>query len=111
MSYVIFHFATGTLFKSYNTRRGALIGLRAVNRNAGFAHRYTVCNHAGAVREWAQGPEQIDYAPYAMSEENNYYQNHVKTRVVKNLMTGADVKINSNTPLCCDPSSETYWSC
>ena len=29
---------------------------------------------------------------------------------VKNLMTGADVTIAADTPLCCDPSSETYWS-
>lgn len=32
------------------------------------------------------------------------------TKIVKNLMTGKDVEIASNTPLSCDPSSETYWS-
>jgi hypothetical protein len=31
-------------------------------------------------------------------------------RTVKNLMTGKDVEIPWDTPLCCDPSSETYWS-
>lgn len=31
-------------------------------------------------------------------------------RVVKNLMTGKDIIIDKDTPLCCDPSSETYWS-
>ena len=29
---------------------------------------------------------------------------------VKNLMTGKDVQIASDTPWCCNPASETYWS-
>lgn len=33
-----------------------------------------------------------------------------KTEVVYSLMTGAPVVQSVNTPLCCDPSSETYWS-
>jgi hypothetical protein len=33
-----------------------------------------------------------------------------KTRVVKNLMTGAEVRITANTPRSCDPSTELYWS-
>lgn len=32
------------------------------------------------------------------------------TRTVKNLMTGELVEIPHDTPRCCDPSSETYWS-
>lgn len=33
-----------------------------------------------------------------------------KTRKVRNLMSGEMVEIAYDTPLCCDPSSETYWS-
>jgi len=29
---------------------------------------------------------------------------------VKNLMTGKDVEIDADTPWCCRPDSETYWS-
>jgi hypothetical protein len=29
---------------------------------------------------------------------------------VKNLMTGADVQIDRDTPWCCNPASESYWS-
>ena len=29
---------------------------------------------------------------------------------VKSLMTGQDVQIPADTPLSCNPSSETYWS-
>ena len=31
-------------------------------------------------------------------------------KTVKSLMTGEDVVIAADTPLSCDPSSETYWS-
>lgn len=29
---------------------------------------------------------------------------------VRNLMTGKEIEIEADTPLCCDPSTETYWS-
>lgn len=31
-------------------------------------------------------------------------------KTVKSLMTGQDVVIAADTPRCCDPSSELYWS-
>ena len=31
-------------------------------------------------------------------------------KTVKNLMTGADVQIDRDTPWACNPASETYWS-
>ena len=31
-------------------------------------------------------------------------------KTVKNLMTGKDVQIEADTPWCCNPASETYWS-
>ena len=31
-------------------------------------------------------------------------------KTVKNLMTGADIQIAHDTPWCCNPASETYWS-
>ncbi len=32
------------------------------------------------------------------------------TKTVRTLMSGKDVEIPSDTPRCCDPSSELYWS-
>ena len=49
-------------------------------------------------------------ADWAVAEYNDYYNNIVKTKKVKSLMSGKEVEISVNTPLCCDPSSETYWS-
>lgn len=31
-------------------------------------------------------------------------------RTVTNLMTGKKLEIAADTPLCCDPSSETFWT-
>jgi hypothetical protein len=32
------------------------------------------------------------------------------TMTVKSLMTGEDVEIASDTPWCCNPASESFWS-
>ena len=37
-------------------------------------------------------------------------KNDKKTKIVQNLIGGKLVRINVNTPACCDPSTETYWS-
>ena len=31
-------------------------------------------------------------------------------KTVKNLMSGQDIEIPHDTPRCCDPSTEIYWS-
>jgi hypothetical protein len=31
-------------------------------------------------------------------------------KTVTNLMTGKEIRIAADTPRCCDPSSESYWS-
>ena len=33
-----------------------------------------------------------------------------ETRTVRNLMTGQPVEIDADTPWCCNPASETFWS-
>ena len=45
---------------------------------------------------------------YPASQFKFEYEPAYKT--VKNLMTGKDVKIAADTPWCCNPASETYWS-
>jgi hypothetical protein len=39
-----------------------------------------------------------------------FYLGQFTTKTVTSLMSGKEVKIPVNTPLACDPSSETYWS-
>ena len=38
------------------------------------------------------------------------FEYHPTTKTVKSLMSGQDVVIDYDTPHCCDPSTETYWS-
>lgn len=38
------------------------------------------------------------------------FEVHPATKTVRNLMSGAAVEIPYDTPRCCDPSSELYWS-
>lgn len=54
--------------------------------------------------------KQFGAGKYAATDYHNYRTNVVKKIMVKNMMTGKMMEIDSNTPLCCDPSSETYWS-
>jgi hypothetical protein len=40
-----------------------------------------------------------------------HYDTHVaKTVTKRNLMTNEEYQEDINTPLCCSPASETYWS-
>lgn len=48
---------------------------------------------------------------YAVMDSKAYYESVEETKLVKNLMTGKEVRISVNTPRVCDPSSEAYWSC
>lgn len=40
---------------------------------------------------------------------DDYIRNR-PTKKVRNLMSGQEIEIPVDTPMCCDPSSETYWS-
>ena len=43
-------------------------------------------------------------------ESYSYTAPAPKTKVVKNLMTGKNIEIDADTPWCCNPASETFWS-
>ena len=54
---------------------------------------------------------QQDPLPNLEAATLEFYNANIRCTVtVKNLMSGEDVVQDVNTPLCCDPSSETYWS-
>lgn len=84
-SYIVYHRASTQMLKIFSLESAAKRSKTCMNRNA--------------------GSDQ-----YAYVQEDTYYKEIVKTKKVKSLMTGKEVEIPSNTPLCCDPSSETYWS-
>jgi hypothetical protein len=85
MSYIVYHISSTVKLKEFATAAGAKRSATAMNRNAG----------------------TTEYA----SAHFTYYDTFVVTKkTVKNLMTGQAVEIDSNTPWCCNPASETYWS-
>jgi hypothetical protein len=85
--FVVFHTANPHADKRYfKTLAGAKRSATCSNRNAGkFVYNYVE-------ESWFN----IKYP--------------VGTKIVKNLMTGQDVEISEDTPWCCNPASETYWS-
>lgn len=85
MAFVVYHKASTQLAKIFNAESSAKRSATCMNRNAGADS-------------------------YAYADVKDYDTLVVKKKVVKNLMTGKDVVIDSNTPRCCDPSSELYWS-
>ena len=85
MSYVVYHKASTQIIKSFDTESGAKRSATCMNRNAGDVK-------------------------YTYADNETYTKRIVHRKTVKSLMTGQDVEINSNTPRCCNPSSETYWS-
>jgi hypothetical protein len=44
------------------------------------------------------------------SPEQYRIEYHPTMITVKNLMTGSNVEIDRDTPWCCNPASETFWS-
>ena len=60
------------------------------------ATRTRLCNKAGYT------VEQLSII------DTKYYKPKMVTR--KNLMTGAEFEEDVNTPNCCSPASETFWS-
>ena len=90
-TYVVYHIASTQQIKSFNCEASA--------------KRSTTCSNRNALRD-----TNVKTAPYAYTTYENYTTNVVKKIKVRSLMTGQEVEIDSNTPRCCDPSSETFWS-
>ena len=74
MSYFVYHKNSTQVLKQFNTHASAKRSMTCMNRNA-------------------------NSTEYAVAESEYYYKNIVWRKKVKNLMTGVEVEIDSNTPL------------
>lgn len=54
----------------------------------------------------------LDYGlvELAIAEKSEFHSKIEKQETKRNLLSGKEFQQPVNTPLCCDPSSETYWS-
>lgn len=85
MAYIVYHIKSTVAIKGFALESAARRSRTCMNRNAGSEE-------------------------YAYAEEKVYNNQVVKTKKVRNLISGKEIEIASNTPHCCDPSTETYWS-
>jgi hypothetical protein len=65
--------------------------------------------HAGWAMRKVQTLNKKHPGEYAWTTTAFYNKNIVKKKKVRTIF-GQEVEIASNTPRCCDPSSELYWS-
>ena len=58
----------------------------------------------------AKADPELNKDDYAIAPTREFFDSIEKKETVKNLLSGKDVVQSVNTPACCDPSCETYWS-
>lgn len=78
-----------------------------------YKNSYTHKGHAvNAALKHSNSPFAKEHGIEYVAIDYDLYQRHYgnMTKKVMNLMSGKEVEISINTPLCCDVSSETYWS-
>ena len=100
MSYVIYNIDTTYIFQAKGKRW--------------YNHSYATeaAAKAALTRETKAGRlSKKDLKNLAIADKAEFHANIEKKVVKKNLMSGKDMEpMGVNTPLCVDPSSETYWS-
>lgn len=96
------------MFVTYEVIDGVMWRLKDFDTEAGAKRSVTAARkreEAKRKKGYKSRVTSIDY----MSTES--WQNRkVSMKKVRNLMTGEMIEIPADTPLACDPSSETYWS-
>jgi hypothetical protein len=53
---------------------------------------------------------KLDPKEWLIAHKDFFHKGIEKTETKVNLVSGKEFTQPVNTPLCCDPSSETYWS-
>ncbi len=91
MSYVIVAKGTGLIVTD-----GPRQGRAYKTWGAAQATRTRLCRKAGWTVDQLNNVERASYIAPKIT--------------VKNLMSGKPVEIDADTPWCCNPASETYWS-
>jgi hypothetical protein len=82
---------------------------RILKRRNG-ARTYADLSSAKAGLTRAVNAGKVNRDDYAIAEASEFYTHIEKQETKRNLLSGQEFTQPVNTPLCCDPSSETYWS-
>ena len=113
MSYVVYNKQTTRLLghswdkQYFATERAAKSALtRAVNKSIAAVERKA----RSTVRPVFGGnPVLLDRNDWAIAPAGTFHCSIEKTVTKRNLLSGTEFTQPVNTPLCCDPSSETYF--
>ena len=103
------------IFVLYDKQTSQILKIRTCNGNT-TRYYYGVGAAKAALTRYckASGLSFIDpnypLYRYSVAEKTHYFQHIEKTVKRTNLMTGQEYTESVNTPLCCSPASETYWS-
>jgi hypothetical protein len=93
--------ASTVIVRGYKTRAAAAAAITRAHKEYTRTNMYVPgsnAHEADPLFKWAMA-------------DSAFFHEFIERRVVKrNLMTGQDFEQRANTPLSCDPSSETYWS-
>jgi hypothetical protein len=106
MSFVIYDETTSRLVmsgKTFKTARGA-------NQSAVAYIKRRLKNHFADGNAYDLRDARFAADNWSVVDFAWYNANARKTKLVTNLMSGKQIEIDINTPACCDPSTETYWS-
>jgi hypothetical protein len=97
MSYVIYHKETTKFLRIF--RNGYWQDAKYASEAAA---------KAGLTRAVKKG--KVKREDYAIEEAVTFHRHIEKQETRRNLLSGTEFTQPVNTPACCDPSTETYWS-
>ena len=72
-------------------------------------HKTPKAAKAALTRAFNKG-EIANKFEWSVADSKTFHEHIEKTKIVLNLVSKEPVEIPVNTPMSCDPSSETYWS-
>lgn len=119
MSYVIYEIestyilkararSVGCYITSYKTEGAAKAALTRLEKKGKLGEKTVV--EPTAENNWTRETVPMTREDFAIAEAVEFREKIEKKVVVRNLMSGEEYEEAINTPNCCSPASETYWS-
>ena len=95
-------------FVVYN-KKSTILAMELISNRSFFPKNFDTEQGAKAylTRQVNKGKMKLD--EWAISDKVYFHGVIEKIITKRNLMSGKEFSQPINTPLCCDPSSETYW--
>jgi hypothetical protein len=96
------------MFVTFEVVEGVKWRLKSFDSEAG-AKRSVTCAQKRAAKLLAKN-KRAGLKDYGYMSAEDWANRVVPMKKVRSLMSGVEMEIPADTPIYCDPSSETYWS-